>query len=234
MAFGTPTTILTGGFAGAVGPPYTTAGTSAPAPAGSTIAISFAPYDSAGVPFVTAVIDSVGNVYFQEAATSAYAVSGGFSSTALWVCVNASNTLPASGTFTASGTWSSAIGISIGTAFYFTGPNGGSDQSAVATNTGLVTTLSVGPTGSLATPSDIVIAVAGSRSSFGTWTEGSGFTTLSNAGADVTSYQLVSSTSPITWSPSWVNAVPFGAVLASFNPPPAPPPLTTGFSWSEC
>lgn len=106
----------------------------------------------------------------------------------------------------------------LGTGYYVTGASNGLDKQNSLNNDGSnnVTSISLS-TGALAVASEIVVGVFNTNGNGVTWTEASGFTTLHNDNFSLTSYEIVSTASSVTWNPSFTATGPLNAVLASFE-----------------
>jgi hypothetical protein len=104
-------------------------------------------------------------------------------------------------------------------AYKISGANGGLDKVNSAVNATPTTSASIA-TAAMAVNSELVFpSVITGGCLFGTWTEGSGFTTLTNASgsAFANAYEIVSSTTAPTYAPSYSGSCGYSAVIATFE-----------------
>jgi hypothetical protein len=203
-AVGTPTAIM----AVATG---VTSGTSAPtnvdAPVGSLIVVSAALWNTPDGT-VTGCTLSSGDTLTQAAQPAP--ASGAFNQS-LWYVSNSAHDLPSGGSVTCTTSNGSAYALG---AWKVSGANGGLDAS-VSSNSGNASSITIA-TGTLAYANEIVFG--SERYTEGTYTEGAGFTTLTNAANSVTAaYEIVSSTGSVTWAPSWSSGSNASGTVASFK-----------------
>lgn len=159
----------------------------------------------------TSVVDSVGNHYNVNVSTS----DGSNGAQAIiWLVTTSS--IPSGTTYTAVTSDGSQWGI--GEGWYASGAVGGLDtQHGIDNDVSNGTTSISLSTGSLAESVEIIIGAFNTNGNAVTWTESSGFTTLHNDTFSITSYQIVSSSSSVTWNPTFTATGPCNAVLASFK-----------------
>lgn len=158
----------------------------------------------------TSVTDNHGNTYNVIQTTDASNAAIGL----MWLVVPSS--LPTGTTLTAVTSDGSQWGV--GEAFYTTNATGGADVHSVHNDDSSNGTSSLSlSTGSLGETSEIIIGVFNTSGNGVTWTESSGFTTLHNDTFNITSYQVVSSSSSVTWNPSFTATGPFNCILGAFK-----------------
>lgn len=158
----------------------------------------------------TSVTDSAGNTY------SVVETSDGSNGAQAIAWLIPSSPIPSGTSITAVTSDASQWGL--GTGYYVTGAAGGLDKQNSVNNDNLNTVTSISlATGTLALASEIVIGVFNTNGNAVTWTEASGFSTLHNDTFSITSYEIVSSSSSVTWNPTFTATGPLNAVLASFK-----------------
>lgn len=187
--------------------------TTVDAPAGSLIIVFVSAWAGTNGT-ATTVIDSASNTYtlaVQNVATVGQPYPG-----AIFYCLNSANDLPIGGTVTVSN--SGSINQNVGI-WKVSGANGGLDAINKTFSSG--TSLSIS-TGTLTSSSEIVFGGVGTAGSMTGYTIGSGFTELffgftGSMSAAGFGYQIVSSTTSVTWAPSWTGGGNKFGVLASFK-----------------
>jgi hypothetical protein len=213
MAIGTPVLCFNGlGFVTGGSPNTLSAAISA----GSLIVVAF--YNANPDVTMTSVTDSSGTNTYTIVQTPA--VSGIYN-VGFAYCVNCPAGLTTSSTITISGNCEAAV-------FSISGANGGEDQSVTnnyAAQGSADTTLNM-TTGTLGSASEIAFAIWQSLESSNptSWTESTGFTNLlAGTGTSVTgnglglAYDIVSSTTAITYAPSWSPAGGYCTALITFK-----------------
>lgn len=183
------------------------------APAGSLIVVACACWSSTnGV--VSSVTDSQGNSYtiVQNAAAASVPYPG-----AIAYCLNSASTLT-SGIDWISVT-STAVSQSTG-AWSMSGANSGIDVSIPTTGFGIKgKTIS---TGTLAQNNEIIFGLTATAGNLSGFTNSAGFTELAfgiagSGNAFGFAYDIVSSTSSVSYSPTWTNNNNVALVLVSFK-----------------
>lgn len=212
ISIAVPTVILSS-YNTAVTSGVATAATSADAPAGSLVClvVSVQANSAATVSSVTDTATGGSNSYSQIVSKTG---GGGFQTTALW-CSVTTHDLPSSSTFTA--TLSNGA-LSYSPFGFYSNATAGTDQTNSG-NCSTCTTVSLA-TGSLAQAAELVIANLEPDNAPGTYTEASGFTSLNpsqNATFGDIAYQITSSTSAVTFAPSWTNSRNPTVIIASFK-----------------
>jgi hypothetical protein len=184
----------------------TTLTTTRDVPAGSLVVLEIGAFTTPSVSLLPATVtDNAGNTFvFAVEDSVSYADT-------LWSCLNV-NHMPVGTVITFSGSQSVSI-----SAVAVSGANGGLDKTNHTGNGSAVTSTSFS-TGALSSNNEIVFCGINDTNGLGTWTEGAGFTPLgSGSGGRPPSYQIVNSTAPVTWAPSWTTATDYSAVIASFK-----------------
>jgi hypothetical protein len=197
----------------------TTITTSVDAPAGSLIVVAVGCWDNQNSTIIS-VTDSALNTYdiaVQATAPSVSAPCG------IAYCLNSTNDLPSGGTITI--TQSGLVQAILG-AWIVSGANGGLDAAPAGVTPGAGASSVSISTGTLAQANEIVFGFVTTSQSISVLSNPSGFTELWNNTAtppgpiDNTmafSYNIVSSTSTVTYNPSWTSAVNVASVMASFK-----------------
>jgi hypothetical protein len=205
---GTPTQLFAGSNLTSGNPQTTTAD----APIGSLIVVLIAAWNSSNGT-VSSVTDSAGNTY-TLAAQGAATVGIPYPS-AIYFSSNTPNDLPNGGTITV--TNSGAVNQSYG-AWSVSGCNGGLDTHTTGNASG-VTSSSLS-TGALAQANEIVFGTTSTAGSLSGLANSAGFTEIAFApsgNAMAGAYDVVSSTSSVTYNPSWSGSITVAQVLASFK-----------------
>lgn len=206
----TPTVILNQ-FNSSIASGSHTSNSSADIPVNSLVCVLIGAQTGGSSETVSSVADSGGlntySKYGQETAPTA-----SFFSIELW-CSVTTHDLPSGSNWTVTMT----SGHSYSPIVIKSTANGGLDQKAGASNAG--TSVSVS-TSTLAQANELIIAATYPSGSFGGFTEGSGFTGLvSNTGANAVdlSYKNTSSTTAVTYNPSWVSSVSVTALISAIK-----------------
>lgn len=206
IIIGTPFAILADTFP--VNSGAATANTTTPAvTAGTLVFMNLISTDNTGF---TSLVDSAGNSY--NLSTNIQDVSN-VTLCLAWSIVT--HAIPIGSTFTAVTT--SAAQWGVGQVFAVTGPIVGLDKSSSVNNDSTTGTSLSLSTGVLTSSPEIVVGIWNTNGTGVTWTEDASFSTLHNDTFNITSYQTVSSTSSVTWHPTFTATGPFNAIVGSFR-----------------
>lgn len=182
--------------------------------AGSLIVVQ-ASYGTLADP-LSSVVDSAGNTY----QTPIDVISGTSIGSAWAYAINTSSNLPVGGTITATfaGANANAIqAVCIGGADTST-PLDKSNNTAQGTGTTSASTVS---TGTLSNTAEVVLGTLANPTAPGTVTCGGSFTKIAFNGTPSVNlcYQIVASSSSVSFAPTWVNSVNYVTDLISFQAP---------------
>lgn len=215
MAISTPTLIAnTVGTASGSGMT-----TSADAPAGSLIVVVCGPNQNSAPKTVSSVQDSKSNSY-SAATNSNFASNPNIYNIGIFASINTANDLPSGSTITVNLSDSENYWA---VAFYVSGCNGGVDAVPTPVEYTTATHTTSISSGTLNVANELIVTGQTGGPAQPGWTEGAGFTALGastqNPNDTDAAYQIVSSTSSVTYSTSWSssNAENASLVMASFK-----------------